>query len=104
MYTTVLKLFNLVNIINEPTRNIGNSSTLIDPVINCDACRVVDSSTISVDIFISDHKAKFVSIRAEIPFIKQYTREIWNYKKVFRKRRNKKKIPLYKPRGGKEFK
>ena len=57
MYRTVFKLFNLVNIINEPTRTIGNSSTLIDPVINSDACRVVDSSTISVDIFISDHKA-----------------------------------------------
>ena len=75
-----LTLFNLTNVINEPTRTIGNSSTLIDPVIVSDACQVLDSGTISVDIAISDHKATFVSKRTETPFLKSYTREIWNYK------------------------
>ena len=35
-----LTLFNLTNVIQEPTRIFGNSSTLIDPIIVSDACQV----------------------------------------------------------------
>ena len=66
--------------INEPTRVSGNSSTLIDPILVSDACRVLDAGTISVDNSISDHKATFVSVKTETPLLKSYTREIWNYK------------------------
>ena len=75
-----LTLFNLSNVINEPTRVSGNSSTLIDPILVSDACRVLDAGTISVDNSISDHKATFVSVKTETPLLKSYTREVWNYK------------------------
>ena len=57
-----------------------NSSTLIDPILVSDACRVLDAGTISVDNSISDHKATFVSVKTETPLLKSYTREVWNYK------------------------
>ena len=56
-------LFNLTNVINEPTRISANSSTLIDPIIVSGACQVLDSGTISVDNSVSDHKATFISIK-----------------------------------------
>ena len=75
-----LTLFNLSNVIKEPTRVTGNSSTLIDPILVSDACRVLDAGTISVDNSISDHKATFVTMKTETPLLKSYTREVWNYK------------------------
>ena len=51
-YTQILDcltLFNLTNVIQEPTRIFGNSNYLIDPIIVSDACQVLDSGTISVD-------------------------------------------------------
>ena len=72
-------LFNLTNVIQEPTRIFGNSSTLIDPIIVSDACQVLGSGTISVDNSVSDHKATFVSVKTETPFNKPYFREVWNY-------------------------
>ena len=75
-----LTLFNLSNVIKEPTRVPGNSSTLIDPILVSDVCRVLDAVTISVDNSISDHKTTFVSVKAETPLLKSYTREVWNYK------------------------
>ena len=74
-----LTLFNLSNVINEPTRVSGNSSTLIDTILVSDACRVLDAGTISVDNSISDNKATFVSVKTETPLLKSYTREVWNY-------------------------
>ena len=68
-----LTLFNLSNVIKEPTRVTGNSSTLIAPILASDACRVLDNS-------ISDHKATFVSVKTETPLLKSYTREVWNNK------------------------
>ena len=58
-----LTLFNLTNVINEPTRISANSSTLIDPIIVSDACQVLDSGTISVANSVSDHKATFFLLK-----------------------------------------
>ena len=55
-----LNLFNLTDVINEPTRVVENSATLIDPVLVSDACIVLESGTIQVDTPISDHKATYV--------------------------------------------
>ena len=74
-----LSLFNL-SIIKEPTRVVGNSKTLIGPVIVSDACPVLDSGAITVEPFISDHKATYVSIKSSVSFTNSYYREIWNYK------------------------
>ena len=76
----IVSLFNLSNIIKEPTRVVGNSKTLIDPVIVSDACSVLDSGTITVEPFISDHKATYVSIKSSVSFTNSYYREVWNYK------------------------
>ena len=72
-------LFNLTNVIQEPTRIFGNSSTLINPIIVSDACQVLDSGTFPVDNSVSDHKATFVSVKTETPFNKPYFREVWHY-------------------------
>ena len=58
-----LTIFSLRNLLNEPTKVTINSSTLIDPVIVSDACTVLDSGTMGVDEFISDHKATYIAIR-----------------------------------------
>ena len=53
---------------------------MIDPVIVSDACPVLDSGTITVEPFIVDHKATYVSIKSSVPFTKSYYREVWIYK------------------------
>ena len=77
-----LSLFNLTNVINEPTRIAENSTTLIDPVLVSDACTVLDSGTLTIDNAISDHKATYVSIKIFVNTIRSYYREVWSYKKA----------------------
>ena len=75
-----LAIFNLSNVIKEHTRISVNLSTLIDPIIVSDACQVFDSSTITVDNSISDHKATYVSIKTKTSLDESYVREVLNYK------------------------
>ncbi|MEW8546228.1 MAG: endonuclease/exonuclease/phosphatase family protein, partial [Candidatus Thiodiazotropha sp.] len=75
-----LSLFNLTNVITEPTRIVGQSSTLIDPILVTDACSVLDSGVIPVSEQISDHKATYVSLKIQVDLSNSYYRDIWNYK------------------------
>lgn len=75
-----LSLFNLTNVIEEPTRVTENSSTLIDPIIVSDNCKVLDSGTMDVDEYVSDHKATYVSVEINMNLSKSYYREVWNYR------------------------
>ena len=75
-----MSLFSLQNVINEPTRVTDNSATLIDPIIVSDVVETLDSGTLDVDGFISDHKATYISIQISINLSNSYFREIWNYK------------------------
>ena len=59
-----LALFNLTNVIDEPTKITDYSSSLIDPIPVSDACSVLDSGVIPVENAISDYKATYVSIKA----------------------------------------
>ena len=77
-----LAIFNLPNVIKEPTRISVNSSTLIDPIIVSDACQVCDSGTITLDNSINDHKGTYVSIKTKTSLGESYVREVWNYKKA----------------------
>ena len=43
-----LYLFNLTNVITEPTRTIGQSSALIAPILVTDSCSVLDPVVIPV--------------------------------------------------------
>ena len=76
-----LSLFNLTNVIKEPTRITPNSSTLIDPIILSDTCIILDFVTISVESEISDHKATYVCLQIPICLSQcYYYRDVWNYK------------------------
>ena len=75
-----LSLFNLTNVIKEPTRISANSITLIDPMLVSDAGCVLDSGIISVDELVSDHKATHLSVKIPIRLSNCYYREVWNYK------------------------
>ena len=54
-YLSLFSLKKKKNVITEPTRITVNSSTLLDPVIISDACAVLNSGTMDVDEYISDH-------------------------------------------------
>ena len=71
-----LTIFSLRNVLNELTRVTINSSTLIDPVIVSDACTALDSGTMDVDRFISDHKASYIAIQISIKISTPYYREV----------------------------
>ena len=75
-----MSLFSLKNVINEPTRVTDNSVTLIDPIIVLDVVETLDSGTLDVDGFISNHKATYISIQISINLSNSYFREIMNYK------------------------
>ena len=75
-----LAIFNLSNVIKEPTRISVNSRTLIDPIIASHLCQVFDSGAVTEDNSISDHKATYVSIKTKTLFDKSYVLEVWNYK------------------------
>ena len=75
-----MSLFDLRNVIVEPTRVAADSSTLIDPVIVYDASIVLDSGTLDVDDFVSDHKATYISFQINTNLSTSYYRDIWNYK------------------------
>ena len=75
-----LSLFNLTNVIKEPTCITPNSSTLIDPIIVIDPCTISDSGTISVESEISDSKATHLCLQIPIFLSQCYYRDVWNYK------------------------
>ena len=54
------------------------SATMIDPVIVSDVCPALDSGTIDVDEFISDHKATYILVSIKISTA--YYRDVCNYK------------------------
>ena len=83
-----LTIFSLRNVLNEPTSVTINLSTLIDPVIVSDACTVLDSGTMDVDEFISDHKATYIAIQISIKISTSYYREVWNYRNADTERLN----------------
>ena len=70
----------VIVVITEPTRVTVNSSTLIDPVIVSAACAVLDSVTMDVDVFVSAHKATYISIQININLKNSCYRAVWNYK------------------------
>ena len=75
-----LALFDLTNVIDEPTRITDYSSSFIDPILVSDACSVLNSGVIPVENAISDHKAIDVSIKAPVYIKTAYYREVWIYK------------------------
>ena len=83
-----LSIFSLRNVLNETTRVIVSSATLIDPVIVSDTYPVLDSGIIDVDEFISDHTATYISVQISINISTAYYREVLNYKDTDTERLN----------------
>ena len=74
-----LTMFNMSNVINEPTRIFGNTSTLTVPIFVSKSCRALESGTIQMSNRIKDHKATYVSLKIHTPLSHSYLREVWNY-------------------------
>ena len=75
----IMTLYDLTNVINEPTR----MGALLDRVIVSNIGIVVDSEVIGVDRSISDPNATMINIK--IPYSikkKTYMRKVWQYKHV----------------------
>ena len=70
-----MTLYDLTNVINEPTR----MGTLLDPVIVSNIDIVVDSEVIGVDRSISDHNATIINIKIPYSIKKIYMRKVWQY-------------------------
>lgn len=75
-----LSMFNLNNVITEPTRITANSVTLIDPVLVTDSCDVLNSGIIPVDAKVSDHRATYISLKINLCLSNCYYRDVWIYK------------------------
>ena len=69
-----LTMFNISNIIKEPTHIFGNSSTLTDPIFVSESCRFRESGTIQMSNQISDHKATYVSLKIHTTLSHSYLR------------------------------
>ena len=40
-----------------------NEATIIDPILISGYCQVLDTGMFTVEVFVSDHKATYVSVR-----------------------------------------
>lgn len=76
----ITMLFNLDNVITEPTRITVNTSTLIDLVLVSDNIKVIESSVLPVDDEISDHSATVAVIELPQKISCALTRNVWIYK------------------------
>ena len=74
-----LTMFNMSNVINEPTHILGNSSTLTDPIFVSESCCVLESGTIQMNNQISDHKTTDVPLKIHTTLSHSYLRKVWNY-------------------------
>ena len=72
----ILTLYDLTNVINEPTR----MDAILDPVIVSNIDIVVDSEVIGVDRSISDHNATLINIKISYSIKITYMRKVWQYK------------------------
>ncbi|KAK3101390.1 hypothetical protein FSP39_003197 [Pinctada imbricata] len=79
---SLFDLFNLRNVLSEPTRITALSSTCIDPIIISDAVKISECGTIDIPSDISDHYATYVSLCFESPIPVKYKRDIWLYKQA----------------------
>jgi hypothetical protein len=67
-----MTLYDLTNVINEPTR----MGALLDPIIVSNIDIVVDSEVIGVDRSISDHNATMINIKIPYSIKKTYMRKV----------------------------
>ena len=75
-----LLLYNLQNVIDEPTRVTEHSSTCIDPILISDTVAYVETGTVEVTPSISDHHGTYIVLNISTPIYKSFKRNVWVYK------------------------
>jgi hypothetical protein len=78
-----MKLFNLKNVIEKPTRVTNHSRTLLNPIIVSDTINYVNSDVFKLPDNISDHDASVVTIQCSENISRSSKREIWQYQKIY---------------------
>jgi hypothetical protein len=78
-----MRLFNLKNVIEKPTRVTNHSRTLLDPIIVSDTLNYVNSDVFKLPDNISDHDASVVTIQCSKNISRSSKREIWQYQKIY---------------------
>ena len=73
----LVNIFNLKNVIDKPTRIIGNTSTLLDPIILSDTLNCNYSDVLKIPRHISDHDAAIAFIKCLKASSKSFTRVIF---------------------------
>lgn len=64
--THMFEAYNLLQLINEPTRITNNSMSLLDPIFITSDCEVIKSSVLNTDN-ISDHKLVYCELALKLP-------------------------------------
>ena len=77
-----MRLFNLKNVIEKPTRVTNHSITLFDPIIVSDTINYVFSDVFRLPNNISDHDASVVILQCSKNISRSFKREIWQYQKI----------------------
>jgi hypothetical protein len=77
-----MRLFNLKNVIDKPTRVTDHSRTLLDPIIVSDTIDYVFSDVFKLPDNISDHDASVVILQCSKNISRSFKREIWQYQKI----------------------
>jgi hypothetical protein len=78
----MMRLFNLTNVIEKPTRVTHNSRTLLDPIIVSDTIIYVFSDVFKLPDNTSDHDASVVILQCSKNISRLFKRELWQYKKI----------------------
>ena len=74
-----MNLFNLVNVIDKPTRVTERTSTLLDPILLSDNLIVEYSDVLNIPNNISDHDAAVVFLQSPKSASRSFQRNIWLY-------------------------
>ena len=74
--------FGLQQLIKEPTRILGNSSSCIDLIFTPHQSLVMESGTHPSLHSSYDHQIRYAKFNLKIPYLPPYEREIWHYQKA----------------------
>ena len=80
-----MRLFNLKNVIEKPTRVTNHSRTLLDPIIISDTINYVNSDVFKLPDDISDHDASVVTIQCSKTSLDHLKEKFGSIKKIITK-------------------
>ena len=75
-----MQLYDLSNVILEPTRISILSESALDPIILSGSIEAIESGTVEIPSELSDHYGTYTVLKMCNPLPGKYTRNIWSYK------------------------